>query len=107
MPALLEEIDLYLIDLYSAQYHEQYRTGWEQTRFIAYVTAQVQSTKKLKPEDIMPFPWDKEGKEGKEGKKPDIDMKEIERIRAEMKKIEEKSAKNAKNGVLKQENSMN
>lgn len=36
------------------------KAGWEQTRFISYVTAQVNSTKKLKPTDILTFTWDKE-----------------------------------------------
>lgn len=35
------------------------KAGWEQTRFIGYVTAQVNNTKKLKPTDILTFTWDK------------------------------------------------
>lgn len=38
------------------------KTTWEQTRMQMYITAQVNSTKKLKPTDIMPFTWDKEKK---------------------------------------------
>ncbi|MGL5894556.1 MAG: hypothetical protein ACRCZM_08080 [Bacteroidales bacterium] len=34
------------------------RSSWEQARAIAYTTAQSQSTKKLKPDDIMKFRWD-------------------------------------------------
>lgn len=34
------------------------RDSWEQTRLIAYVLAQSNSTKPLKPEDILKFPWD-------------------------------------------------
>lgn len=36
------------------------KAGWEQARFISYMTAQVNSTKKLKPTDILSFKWDKE-----------------------------------------------
>ena len=36
------------------------KAGWEQARFIGYVTAQVNNTKKLKPTDILTFTWDKE-----------------------------------------------
>lgn len=35
------------------------RDDWEQARLIAYVVAQVNSKKKLKPKDIMEFPWEK------------------------------------------------
>ena len=34
------------------------KNGWEHTRFICYITAQTQSTKKLKPTDILSFEWD-------------------------------------------------
>ncbi|CDE61286.1 putative uncharacterized protein [Parabacteroides sp. CAG:409] len=34
------------------------RTSWEQTRMICYMIAQVNSTKKLKPTDILSFTWD-------------------------------------------------
>ena len=36
---------------------------WEQARLISFVTAQVQSTKKIQPEDIMKFPWDDDKKD--------------------------------------------
>lgn len=38
------------------------REEWERTRFSAYIAAQTQSTKKLKPTDIMQFKWDAETK---------------------------------------------
>lgn len=34
------------------------RESWEQTRLNAYIVAQVNSKKKLKPEDIIRFPWE-------------------------------------------------
>lgn len=34
--------------------------SWEQTRLLAYITAQINSTKKLKPTDIISFSWDEE-----------------------------------------------
>lgn len=42
------------------------KVSWEQTRFISYVTAQVNSTKKLKPTDILSFTWDKPEEASKE-----------------------------------------
>lgn len=35
------------------------RNEWERTRFLSYITAQCQSTKKMKPTDIIKFPWEK------------------------------------------------
>ena len=34
---------------------------WEQTRYLMYVVAQVNSRKQLKLTDILKFPWDQEG----------------------------------------------
>lgn len=42
------------------------REEWERTRFLAYMTAQMQSTKRLKPTDIIKFKWDTENKNGGE-----------------------------------------
>lgn len=33
---------------------------WERTRFLAYCNIQKSSTKKLKPTDLITFPWEKE-----------------------------------------------
>jgi hypothetical protein len=40
--------------------YEKFKDQWEQTRFIAYIMAQTQSTKSLKPQDILKFAWDGE-----------------------------------------------
>jgi hypothetical protein len=34
------------------------KESWEQTRMIAYVMAQTNSSKQLKPTDILKFNWD-------------------------------------------------
>lgn len=36
------------------------KENWEQARLISYITAQTQSTKKLKITDIIKFPWEGE-----------------------------------------------
>lgn len=33
---------------------------WERTRFLAYCNIQKSSSKKLKPTDLISFPWEKE-----------------------------------------------
>lgn len=39
--------------------HFAYKDSWEQSRMIAYIIAQCNSTKKLNPADIMKFYWEK------------------------------------------------
>lgn len=69
------------------QYIEQ--QSWEQARSIAYIIAQSNSTKSLKPSDIMNFAWDKKEvihKATKEEKKKLADMsKQYEKMFAENK----------------------
>ncbi|OAV76243.1 hypothetical protein Barb7_00098 [Bacteroidales bacterium Barb7] len=36
------------------------RDVWEANRMTAYITAQVNSKKRLKPRSIIEFPWEKE-----------------------------------------------
>lgn len=58
---------------------------WEQTRLLAYITAQVNSTKKLKLNDIMKFHWDEnENEKGKNGK---IDEVSLQRLKNKAKSI--------------------
>lgn len=38
---------------------DEFVDKWSQTRYIAYAIIQSQSTKKLKPTDILEFPWEK------------------------------------------------
>lgn len=40
------------------EYYE--RPEWERTRFQSYCNIQKSSTKKLKPTDLITFPWEKE-----------------------------------------------
>ena len=36
------------------------RPEWERTRFLSYCNIQKSSSKKLKPTDLITFPWEKE-----------------------------------------------
>lgn len=40
--------------------HYKDKTSWEQTRMQNYITAQVNSTKKISPQDLMTFPWEED-----------------------------------------------
>ncbi len=46
------------VDILLKQYFSNYKNGWEQTRFISYIQASCNSTKPLKPTDIIKFGWD-------------------------------------------------
>lgn len=60
------------------------KTSWEQTRTVGYITAQCQSTKKIDPQEMMSFPWDKKVE------KVEDTPEEIEMMRKEMKAMEDK-----------------
>ena len=68
------------------------RESWEQTRLLAYMTAQVNSTKTIKPTDILQFEWDE--------KEPDVEEKVISKadIKRLSKKTDEVLKKLKKNG---------
>ena len=55
---VMDHMEFYEIDaiLNSMQY--RHRQSWEQTRMICYILAQSNSTKSIKPTDIICFPWD-------------------------------------------------
>ena len=60
------------------------KTSWEQTRTVGYITAQCQSTKKIDPQEMMSFPWEKKVE------KVDDTPEEIEMMRKEMKAMEDR-----------------
>ena len=64
------------------------KESWERTRFITYITAQCNSTKTLKPTDIMTFHWDEEYAEKEHHKT--ISNDDIARLREAAKKMEDK-----------------
>ena len=58
------------------------KENWEQTRLQLLVSAQANSTKRLKLQDILKFPWDSKNE------KISIDKNDIERLEAKAKEIE-------------------
>lgn len=56
------------------------RDSWEQTRYLMWLTAQVNSSKKIQPQEIMKFEW-----EGKKNKPKELSNKEVENIKEKMK----------------------
>ena len=64
------------------------KESWEQTRMQAYITAQVNSTKKLSINDVLTFPWEVDNTENEEDT-----PEEREAIMKEMKEWEKKMNK--------------
>lgn len=55
----LDEMQWYEVETCIYGLEKKHKTSWEQCRFLSYIIAQVNSTKKLKPTDILSFNWDK------------------------------------------------
>jgi hypothetical protein len=60
------------------------KTTWEQARMQMYITAQVNSTKKIKPTDIMNFSWDKLNNQPQQ---TEISNEDVERLRKRAEQI--------------------
>lgn len=69
------------------EYYE--RPEWERTRFQSYCNIQKSSTKKLKPTDLITFPWEKEhyNTEQINGNSEPLTQSDIERLRQQAKII--------------------
>ncbi|MEG0796688.1 MAG: hypothetical protein RR397_09335 [Odoribacter sp.] len=73
----------YELDAIIEGYQNKHKQSWEQARLIAYVTAQVNSSKKLNPSDIITFNWDSEN-----GNMDDqADWEEIKKMRERIKQM--------------------
>lgn len=60
IPYFFDEMEEYEIEpiIQNLEYYE--RPEWERTRFQSYSNIQSQSLKRLKPTDILQFPWENE-----------------------------------------------
>lgn len=72
------------------------KNDWEIARQISYIIAQSQSTKKIKPSDIMLFPWDEGYKN-----RPKKDVKITKEIKEKMiKEMEANKELLIKNNII-------
>ena len=62
--------------------HLRHKDSWEQARLIAYVTAQANSTKKLKPSNMIKFGWEQTEDKQDSTQSNSITLEEFERIKA-------------------------
>lgn len=69
------------------EYYE--RPEWERTRFQSYCNIQKSSSKKLKPTDLITFPWEKEhdNTEQINGNSEPLTQEDIDRLRQQAKII--------------------
>jgi hypothetical protein len=61
--------------------HLRQKDSWEQARLISYITAQSNSTKKLKPTDIIKFAWEQTDEKQPTVSKP-VTSDDVEQIKA-------------------------
>ena len=73
----LDEMKWYEVEACIKGLENKNKASWEQCRFISYIIAQVNSTKKLKLTDILSFTWDKE----EDNKNTMITNEDIERLK--------------------------
>lgn len=57
---VLDEIQAYEIQALMKYSYFRNKESWEQARLISYLIAQTHSTKKLKLEEIVKFPWEQQ-----------------------------------------------
>lgn len=69
------------------EYYE--RPEWERTRFLAYCNLQKSSTKRISPQDLISFPWEKESDNTEEinGNSEPLSKEDIQRLKEQAAKI--------------------
>lgn len=72
----------YELSIICESLHLRHKDSWEQARLIAYVTAQANSTKKLKPSDIIKFGWEQTEDKQDSTQSNSITLEDFERIKA-------------------------
>lgn len=55
-----DEMSFTEIEVVIEAYEEEFRNDWEKTRTLAHSIISSQSTKAVKPEDVLKFQWDDE-----------------------------------------------
>ena len=62
---------------------------WERTRFTAYCNLQKSSTKRISPQDLISFPWEKESDNTEEinGNSEPLSKEDIQRLKEKSKII--------------------
>ena len=75
---VLDEMEVYEINAIMKNLHYKNQDNWEIGRLISYCICQTQCRKKITPQDIITFDWDKKGENENI---TEISNEEIERLR--------------------------
>ena len=89
----LEDMKYYELKPILKNLNVSVKNDWEIARQVSYIIAQSQSTKKIKPSDIMQFPWD-EGYKNRPKKDVKITKEMRDRMIKEMEANKELLIKN-------------
>lgn len=68
---VLDEMPLYEVDLFTSYLYLVDKAAAERMRMMMWMTAQTNSTKRIKPEDIVEFAWEREQKQPAEPMTPE------------------------------------
>lgn len=73
----MDKMQMYELAPLLKNIHRKNKESWEQARLISYIIAQTNSTKQLKPTDILKFSWEDDTTE----KETKISNEEIARLK--------------------------
>ena len=79
----MDEMQHYEINDYIDNIKYLNRNEWEQTRYMVYANAQMNTQKQLKPTDLLKFAWDNGTDDGENN----ISKEDIERLRKKSEQI--------------------
>ena len=89
IPYFFDEMEEYEVQsiVENLEYYE--RPDWERTRFQTYCNLQKSSTKRISPQDLISFPWDKEDDNTDQinGNSEPLSKEDIQRLKEESKII--------------------
>lgn len=78
---VLDRMEFYEMECLMENFQNKKKDSWEQARMISYLIAQCNSSKPLKPNDILKFPWDKV---------EEVEKVDVDKMMQEMKQMEDK-----------------
>jgi hypothetical protein len=84
---VLDEMKMYEVRALLKYSHYKNMDSWSQSRMISYIVAQSNSTKRMKPSDIMEFPWEK-AQENASNEEIEVSQKEIQSLAEKAKQFE-------------------
>lgn len=83
----LDKMQFYELNIICDSLHLRQKDNWEQARLVAYIIAQVNSKKRLKPTDIIKFGWEDKINKPQEQTMTLNDVERIKQMAAEREKI--------------------